>query len=44
MVDQTDVFFGICGDEERYIPVVLAPEFEKILEHTEFLRSMEAAS
>lgn len=40
VVDQTDVFFGICGDEERYIPVVLAPEFEKILEHTEFLRSM----
>lgn len=27
VVDQTDVFFGICGDEERYIPVVLAPEF-----------------
>ncbi len=26
VVDQTDVFFGICGDEERYIPVVLAPE------------------
>ena len=33
VVDQTDVFFGICGDEERYIPVVLAPEFEKIAEH-----------
>ena len=40
VVDQTDVFFGICGDEERYIPVVLAPEFEKLLEHAEFLRSM----
>ena len=40
VADQTEVYFGICGDEERYIPVVLAPEFEKLLEHGEFLRGM----
>ena len=40
VLDQTDVYFGICGDEERYIPVVLAPEFENLLSHGEFLRQM----
>ena len=29
VLDYTDVYFGICGDEQRYIPVVLAPKFEK---------------
>lgn len=40
VLDQSDVYFGICGDDERYIPAVLAPEFEKLLSHGEFLRSM----
>lgn len=40
VLDQTDVYFGICGDEERYIPVVLAPEFEKLLSNGSLLRNM----
>ena len=40
VMDQTDVYFGICGDEERYIPVVLAPEFEKLLSSGKLLRNM----
>lgn len=40
VLDQTDVYFGICGDDDRYIPVVLAPEFEKLLSHGPFLREM----
>ena len=40
VLDQTEVYFGICGDEERYIPAVLAPEFEKLLSNIYFLNSM----
>ena len=40
VVDQTEVYFGICGDEERYIPAVIAPEFEQLLSNGKFLRSM----
>ena len=40
ILDTTDVYFGICGDEERYIPVVLAPEFEKLLSNKKFLKNM----
>jgi HAMP domain-containing protein len=40
VLDQTDVYFGICGDEERYIPVVLAPGFENLLANGSFLRGM----
>lgn len=40
ILDTTDVYFGICGDEERYIPVVLAPEFEKLLSSKKFLKNM----
>lgn len=40
VLDKTEVYFGICGDEERYIPVVLAPKFEKLLTNSYFLKSM----
>lgn len=40
VLDQTNVYFGICGDEERYIPVVLAPEFENLLSYGKWLRNM----
>lgn len=40
VLDQTEVYFGICGDDERYVPVVLAPEFEEILANGEFLSNM----
>ncbi len=40
VMDQTEVFFGICGDEERYIPAVFAPEFEKLLGNEWYLRAM----
>ncbi len=40
VMDWTNVYFGICGDEERYIPVVLAPEFEKLLTNRLFIKSM----
>jgi len=40
VLDQTEVYFGICGDEERYIPAVLAPEFENLLSHGAFLKNM----
>ncbi|MEI3188692.1 MAG: HAMP domain-containing protein [Lachnospiraceae bacterium] len=40
VMDQTEVYFGICGDEERYIPAVIAPEFEQLLSNGKFLRSM----
>lgn len=40
VMDYTDVYFGICGDEQRYIPVVLAPKFEKLLSNAFFLKSM----
>lgn len=40
VMDWTDVYFGICGDEERYIPVVFAPEFEKLLANRLFIKSM----
>ena len=32
VIDQTYAYFGICGDEARYLPVVMAPEFEPLLE------------
>ena len=31
---------GLMGDEERYIPVILAPKFEKLLSNSFFLKSM----
>lgn len=40
VMDWTEVYFGICGDEERYIPAVLAPRFEKLLANRFFLKSM----
>lgn len=40
IMDYTDVYFGICGDEERYIPVIFAPQFEKLLSNTYLLKSM----
>ena len=40
VLDKTDVYFGLCGDEERYIPVILAPKFEKLLSNSFFLKSM----
>lgn len=40
VLDYTEVYFGICGDEQRYIPVVLAPKFEKLLTNSYFLKSM----
>ena len=40
VMDQTEVYFGICGDEQRYIPVILAPEFKKLLSNRYFLQSM----
>lgn len=40
VMDQTEVYFGICGDEERYIPVIHTPEFERLLENASFLREM----
>ena len=40
VLDQTDVYFGICGDQERYVPVVLAPGFEEVLSNAEFLKNM----
>ena len=40
VMDYTDVYFGICGDEQRYIPVVLAPKFEKLLSNAFFLKNM----
>lgn len=40
VLDQNEVYFGICGDDERYIPAVIAPEFERLLSHGQFLRSM----
>lgn len=40
VMDQTEVYFGICGDEERYIPAVLAPEFEQLLSNGRFLKAM----
>ncbi|MBO5337949.1 MAG: HAMP domain-containing protein [Lachnospiraceae bacterium] len=40
MLDLTEVYFGICGDKERYVPVILAPEFEEILSNEEFLGNM----
>lgn len=44
VMDQTEVYFGICGDEERYIPAVIAPEFEQLLSNGKFLRSMEPSA
>lgn len=40
VMDHTEVYFGICGDEQRYIPVILAPEFKKILSNCYFIQSM----
>lgn len=40
VMDWTDVYFGICGDEERYIPVVIAPQFEKLLANRYFIKSV----
>lgn len=40
VLDWTDVYFGICGDEERYIPVVIAPEFEKLLSNPYFIQNI----
>lgn len=31
LLHRSDIFVGICGDEERYIPVLLAPELENML-------------
>lgn len=31
LLHRSDIFVGICGDEERYIPVLLTPELENML-------------
>jgi len=40
VLDQSEVYFGICGDEERCVPVILAPKFEEILADTVFIKNM----
>lgn len=35
LLHRSDIFVGICGDEERYIPVLITPELESLLEHKE---------
>lgn len=31
LLHRSDIFVGICGDEERYIPVLITPELENML-------------
>lgn len=40
VMDYTDVFFGICGDDERYIPVIFAPEFKRLMSNRYILQRM----
>lgn len=35
LLHRSDIFVGICGDEERYIPVLITPELENMLKNKE---------
>ena len=40
LLHRSDIFVGICGDEERYIPVLITPELENILQKKETFRQV----
>lgn len=42
LLHRSDIFVGICGDEERYIPVLITPELENILQNENTLQTVGA--
>ncbi|MGN1180547.1 MAG: HAMP domain-containing protein [Suilimivivens sp.] len=38
LLHRSDIFVGICGDEERYIPVLITPELENMLHSSSIFR------
>lgn len=40
IIHNSEADFRICGDEERYIPALFAPELSKLLQKKEFLQSL----
>lgn len=35
LLHRSDIFMGVCGDEERYIPALMTPEMEALMTHKE---------
>lgn len=42
LLHRSDIFVGICGDEERYIPVLITPELENMLRNNQILQKLGA--
>lgn len=42
LLHRSDIFVGICGDDERYIPVLITPELENIMEQKEIFMEMNS--
>ncbi|MGN0342460.1 MAG: HAMP domain-containing protein [Roseburia sp.] len=42
LIHQSEINFCICGDEERYIPTLFAPEMDELLKNREFIEQMES--
>lgn len=41
VIHKSNLQFGICGDEQRYIPTVFAPELDQILENRDFMEQIK---
>lgn len=42
LLHRSDIFVGICGDEERYIPVLITPELESIIHDNRIIKNLGA--
>lgn len=40
LLHRSDIFVGICGDEERYIPVLITPELESIMSNNRIMTKL----
>lgn len=42
LLHRSDIFVGICGDEERYVPVLITPELENMLHSSSTFKKVGA--
>jgi len=42
VLHKAQVFYGICGDEHRYVPTMVSEDFDYITEHEELFRQLSS--
>lgn len=42
VLHKAEVFYGICGDEHRYVPTMVSEDFDYITEHEELFRQLSS--